>query len=106
MTPPIEKLEILLSEIEQKIEDDDDFSSGDEFDSLYEELNIKLENDFRCKDQVKTDFWKPEGGWMKRIIPDIVVSDFNDKSVAIVDTKWKNIYKDCLNSTLVYLTSE
>ena len=91
---------------------------------VFKLLKKKLENNFRCRDQVKTDFWKPVAGKIKKIIPDIVVSDLNDKSVAIVDTKWKNqrgsspadddlkqmfaynIYNHCMNSTLVYPTSE
>ena len=87
---------------------------------VFKLLKKELGNDLRCRDQVKTDFWEPKNGRIKKIIPDIMVSDFNDRAIAIVDTKWKNqhgsspadddlkqmftynIYKDCLNSTLVY----
>ena len=36
---------------------------------VFKLLKKRLRNNFRCEDQVKTDFWKPEGGRMKKIIP-------------------------------------
>lgn len=54
-------------------------------------LKRKL-NDFHVRSQVKRNFWKHESGSNTRMIPDILVMDQEEKVIAVLDTKWKNLY--------------
>ncbi len=87
---------------------------------VYKMLKKQLTGKFIVKDQVGADFWKPDGGRVVRVYPDIVIYDLNENVITILDTKWKNIsgtkpsdddlkqmfvynlYYDCVHSALVY----
>ncbi|GAB3527676.1 hypothetical protein GCM10027443_04510 [Pontibacter brevis] len=46
--------------------------------------------DFTIKDQAYMYFWKPEHGYLSKIIPDIVINKGRLDCV-VLDTKWKNL---------------
>jgi 5-methylcytosine-specific restriction enzyme subunit McrC len=45
---------------------------------------------YKVKAQTRKLFWKKEGGYAKKMIPDIVVI-YPDETQVVLDTKWKNI---------------
>jgi len=92
---------------------------------VFKQLKRELTGVYIIRDQVKTDFWKPEGGRPSRVMADIVVYEDSNKerlneAVAVLDTKWKNqngknpsdddlkqmfvynLYYNCFNSALLY----
>lgn len=87
---------------------------------VYRQLQKKLSGEYIVRDQVSTNFWKPEKGRMMQLKPDIVVYDKQHKQVTVLDTKWKNpggnkpspedlrqmlaynYYQNCRHSSLLY----
>ncbi|NGM71670.1 McrC family protein [Sphingobacterium sp. SGL-16] len=53
-------------------------------------LQRNIHKDMQVTGQISIDFWMAENRYTKRIKPDIVISH-NNKPVAVLDTKWKNI---------------
>lgn len=63
--------------------------------SLWEKFVLKslkrfIPDDLSVKGQVSINFWRPDGGNSRKMKPDIVVLSDN-KPIAVIDTKWKNI---------------
>jgi 5-methylcytosine-specific restriction enzyme subunit McrC len=87
---------------------------------VYRQLQKKLNGKYIVKDQVSTNFWKPEKGRMMQLKPDIVVYDKEFNPITVLDTKWKNpggnkpspedlrqmlaynYYQNCRHSSLLY----
>ena len=75
---------------------------------VYKLLKKKLAGRFLVREKIGKEFWKPDGGRISKVYPDIVVYD-NDggKVITVLDTKWKNINgskpsDDDLKQMLVY----
>lgn len=90
----------------------------------YKVLRKQLSGKFVVREQIGKDFWQPDNGRVAKVYPDIVVYDKDGKKIiTVLDTKWKNIsgskssdddlkqmfvynlYYDCLNSALLYPSS-
>lgn len=59
---------------------------------VYKILKKQLLGKYIVKDQIGVPFWKPDGGKVAKVYPDIVVYNMDGKTVqTVLDTKWKNI---------------
>ncbi len=91
------------------------------FRMLRSTLSKQFPGKYEVKEQVRTEFWIPEGGRIRLVKPDIIIRKVSSgESIAVLDTKWKhltnnraddadlkqmlvyNLYKRTAKSALVY----
>lgn len=97
------------------------------FKLLRRELQGVQGRKFDVREQLRTEFWKPDDGYMRIVKPDIVVSEWVNGElcpIVVLDTKWKhltnihaddadlkqmlvyNLYRKTKSSALVYPANE
>jgi 5-methylcytosine-specific restriction enzyme subunit McrC len=91
------------------------------FRMLRSTLSKQFPREYEVKEQVRTEFWIPEGGHTRLVKPDIIIRKVSSgETIAVLDTKWKhltnnrpddadlkqmlvyNLYKGTAKSALVY----
>lgn len=62
------------------------------FRMLRKHLSQAYPSEYEVSEQVRTDFWKPDNGYMRIVKPDIVVKRIaTGKTAVVLDTKWKRL---------------
>jgi 5-methylcytosine-specific restriction enzyme subunit McrC len=57
---------------------------------VYASLKKNNSQNYSIKNQVRKHFWQKEGGYLMKMIPDIVIEKSLNE-IIVLDTKWKNI---------------